>query len=388
MRVLVTGATGYVGSRLVAHLLQAGHQVFAATRDPSRLAGFGWHDDVTGIALDAGDPTSVRAAFAASGPLDVVYYLVHGIGEAGFRQRDNSAAASVAQAAKEAGVARIVYLGGFVPELLHAGDILSDHLAGRAEVAGELDIDGGPELVWLGAAVIIGAGSTSFELVRYVGDRLLLIPLPSWVDHRMDPISISDVLHYLLAAGDKERVAAGGYDIVGPGTTTYRGLLGAYIAAAGTVRAGVSIADWQQNLVSKGLISRVAGKVVPVPTGLAADLIESLEYPMTASVTLLRDVVPDPPGGLTSIADAVAASLSSPPPRPVDRLRDPHHLADSDPQWAGGDLLRIRKLAAAITPRIFWPTLELLSAIPGPVAGAVRTGLDLLIGSKAEAQPT
>ena len=271
-----------------------------------RLAGFGWHDKVTGVALDADDATSVRAAFAAAGPVDVIYYLVHAIGQPGFRDRDNAAAANVAEAAKDAGVGRIVYLGGFVPD----GDILSDHLAGRAEVADALTVDGGPEVVWLGAAVIIGAGSTSFEMVRYVGDRLLLIPLPPWAGYHMDPISIRDVLHYLVAAGDADRVTAGAYDLVGPGTTTYRGLLGTYVRATGALRAALPLSDWQQGLLPKALVARLAGVMVPVPTGLAADLLGSLDHPMTASDPLLRHYVPDPDGGLTSIEDAVAASLS------------------------------------------------------------------------------
>ena len=383
MRILVAGATGYVGSRLVAELLTDGHEVIAATRNPGRLAGFGWHDKVTGVALDADDATSVRAAFAAAGPVDVIYYLVHAIGQPGFRDRDNAAAANVAEAAKEAGVGRIVYLGGFVPD----DDILSDHLAGRAEVADALTVDGGPEVVWLGAAVIIGAGSTSFEMVRYVGDRLLLIPLPPWADHHMDPISIRDVLHYLVAAGDADRVTAGAYDLVGPGTTTYRGLLGTYVRATGALRAALPLSVWQQGLLPKALVARLAGVMVPVPTGLAADLIGSLDHPMTASDPLLRHYVPDPDGGLTSIEDAVAASLSGRSPLPVDVLEDPHHLADSDPEWAGGDVLRIRQVVAAVTPRMALPVLELLRTVPGPVAGAVRTGLDILIGLKPKARP-
>ena len=133
---------------------------------------FGWHGDVTAVALDAHDPASAQAAFAEAGPIDVVYYLVHGIGQPDFRDADNAAAANVADAAKDAGVRRIVYLGGFVPE---DGE-LSEHLTSRAEVAAALSIDGGPEVVWLGAAMIIGAGSTSFEMLRYVGDRFVLIP--------------------------------------------------------------------------------------------------------------------------------------------------------------------------------------------------------------------
>jgi len=177
-------------------------------------------------------------------------------------------------------------------------------------VAGALTVDGGPEVVWLGAAVIIGAGSTSFEIVRYVGDRLLLIPLPPWADYHMDPISIRDVLHYLVAAGHADRVTAGAYDLVGPGTTTYRALLGTYLRATGALRAALPLSDWQQGLLPKALVARLAGVMVPVPTGLAADLIGSLDHPMTASDPLLRHYVPDPDGGLTSIEDAVAASLS------------------------------------------------------------------------------
>lgn len=370
-RILVTGATGYVGSRLVAGLLDEGHEVVAATRDPEKLGKFGWCDRVTAVLLDAGDPSSIETAFAVAGPIDVVYYLVHGIGQPGFRERDNAAAANFAAAAAAAGVGRIVYLGGFVP----AGETLSEHLAGRAEVAASLNVEGGAELVWLGAAVIIGAGSTSFEMVRYVGDRFWLIPLPPWADHDIDPISIRDVLYYLIAAADPNAVAAGAYDIVGPATTTYRGLLQAYIDAVGSVRAGLPVSD----ILPRAVVGRVAGAAVPVPTGLAADLIESLDHPMTASDTVLRDYVPDPPGGLTTTEDAVAAAVSSPRPCPVDELADPHHLADSDPNWAGGDGLRLRRVAATVTPAVARPALGLLDAMPGPLAGALRTSLDILL---------
>jgi len=124
----------------------------------------------------------------------------------------------------------------------------------------------------------------------------------------------------------------------------------------------------------------VAALFVPVPGGLAADLVESLDYPMTASNDGLRPFVPDPPGGLVGIEDAIALSLSSRRQLPVDRLADPHHLADTDPDWAGGDVLRLQKLAAMVTPAPARPALGLLAAVPGPLAGWWRTGLDTLIG--------
>jgi len=94
---------------------------------------------------------------------------------------------------------------------------------------------------------------------------------------------------------------------------------------------------------------------------------------------VLRDYVPDPPGGLTDIDDAVAAAVSSPRPRPVDELADPHHLADSDPVWAGGDTLRLQQWAAAVTPSVVRPAFGLLGSVPRPLAGVLRTGLDVLL---------
>ncbi len=111
----MTGATGYVGSRLITALLEADHEVLAASRDPARLGDFGWFDDVKPIQMDASDVESVRAALAAGGPIDVIYYLVHAIGQPGFRDADRASAGNLAAAAKDAGVRRIVYLGGFVP---------------------------------------------------------------------------------------------------------------------------------------------------------------------------------------------------------------------------------------------------------------------------------
>jgi len=371
MRTLVTGATGYVGSRLVAALLGEGHEVVVASRNPERLGDFGWIDDVTPVMLDAADPESASSAFGVSGPVDVVYYLVHGIGQPGYRDADNAAAANVAHAAKDAGVKRIVYLGGFVPE----GDELSEHLTSRAEVAEALTVDGGPEVVWLGAAIIIGAGSTSFEMLRAVGDRFLLIPMPPWANNPLDPISISDVIYYLIAAADSERVPPGSYDIRGPETTTYGDLLLTYAQVSGLWRSGVPVPD-----VNMDLVSQVAALFVPVPHALAADLVQSLDYPMTASNDGLTGLVPDPPGGQVGIEDAIRLSLSGHRRRPVDQLADPHHLADTDPDWAGGDVTRIRSLASMVTPSVAHPALGLLCAMPGPVAGWVRTGLDTVIG--------
>lgn len=368
--MLVTGATGYVGSRLVSALVAAGKDVVVASRNVERLEKFGWHDDVTSVALDAAQPTSVKQALADAGPIDVIYYLVHAIGQPDFRESDNRAAANVAQAAKEAGVKRIVYLGGFVP----TDDTLSEHLAGRAEVAEALTIDGGPDVVWLGAAIILGAGSTSFEMLRYVGDRFWLIPMPKWAANPLDPISIRDVLHYLVAAADVDKVPAGAYDIKGPETTTYGDMLLRYARLAGRRRAPVPVRG-----IDTSIVSHLTGLILPVPGGLSGDLVESLDHPMTASKNGIRDLVEDPPGGLMPIDEAVKRSLARQRPRPVDKLTDVHHLADTDPDWAGGDTLRIKQLIRPVTPPIARPALALLGAVPAPIAAAMRTGLDTLV---------
>ena len=381
MRILVTGATGYVGSRLVTALLANRHHVVAATRNPERLKRLGWFDDVTPVTLDVSDPASARAAFAGAGPVDVVYYLVHAIGQPGFRDADQAAAANLVVAATDAGVRRIVYLGGFVP----ADRVLSEHLASRAEVGEALTVPNGPELVWLGAAMIIGAGSTSFEMMRYVGDRFPLMPIPGWMDNPIDPISIRDVLHYLAAAADPGLVPAGAYDISGPRTTSYSELLRTYARVSGRWHAGLPV-GW----VGTGLASLLTGVALPVPQGLAGDLVESLDHPMVASASDLRDRVPDPPGGLLGIDEAIARALadgSNRRPRPVNALADPHHLANSDPDWAGGDALRIRRLARAVTPSVVRPTLRLVNVVPGPLAGALRTGIDILIALTPKVRP-
>ena len=177
-------------------------------------------------------------------------------------------------------------------------------------------------------------------------------------------------LYYVAAAADADRVPAGAHDIFGPETTTYCDLLAAYGRATGKWRASVPIRG-----VDTGVASMLTAIVLPVPGGLAADLVESLDHPMRASDGL-RELVADPPGGLLGIDDAIARSISNGRARPVNELADPHHLADTDPAWAGGDTLRLRRLARSVTPPIARPLLGLINAVPGHVAAALRTQLN------------
>jgi hypothetical protein len=206
--------------------------------------------------------------------------------------------------------------------------------------------------------------------------------MPSWSANPIDPISIRDVLYYLVAAVDGERVPAGAYDIFGPDTTTYGDLLRAYARVSGKWRAEVAV-----NGVDTSVVSWMTAAMLPVPGGLAAELVESLDHPMMASEARLRDFVADPPGGLLGVDHAISRALSSDGPRPVNELADPHHLADTDPSWAGGDAVRIRQLACAVTPSIARPALGLLELVPGPVAAALRTGLDTLINLAPRLKP-
>jgi uncharacterized protein YbjT (DUF2867 family) len=261
-QVLVTGATGYVGGRLVPRLLSRGHAVRCAARDPARLAGRPW----PGVEIVQGDLAEAGAAERALEGVDVAYYLVHSMTRGGaFRGRDRAMAQAFGKAAERAGVRRMIYLGG----LGDAAEFRSKHLASRQEVGRALAASGVP-VVEFRAAVIVGSGSASFEMIRYLTERLPVMITPRWVDTRCQPIGVRAVLDYLIEALEKPE-AQGVYEIGGPDVLTYREMMLGYARVRGLHRLIVAFPvphpEWSGHFVDL---------ITPIPYAIAQPLVESL----------------------------------------------------------------------------------------------------------------
>jgi uncharacterized protein YbjT (DUF2867 family) len=208
MKVLVAGSSGFVGRRLCPALEQAGHAVRAMTRRPESYRGAG--EAVRGDVHDAG---SLSAALAGS---DAAYYLVHSLDNADFERRDAEAARTFASAAAEAGLRRIVYLGGLGDD----ADELSAHLRSRREVEKLLGADGVP-VTTLRAGIIVGHGGISWEMTRQLVEHLPIMITPQWVQTRTQPIAVADVVRYLVGVLEVPEAAARAFDIGGPEVLAY-----------------------------------------------------------------------------------------------------------------------------------------------------------------------
>ena len=208
---LVTGATGYVGGRLVRELVERGVRVRALARHPERLRDFPWADQIEIAAGDAGDPESLSQAMQG---VSVAYYLLHSLQEGhNLEREERRIAENFAQCAAKADLSRIVYLGGLAPDV--PAKKMSPHMRSRVEV-GQILHNSGVPTIELRAAVIIGSGSASFEMLRYLTERLPAMIAPRWVRTKTQPIAVRDVLRYLVLAADLPPEVSRAFDIGGP----------------------------------------------------------------------------------------------------------------------------------------------------------------------------
>src|SRR5450755_4205886 len=228
MRILVTGTTGYVGGQLLPRLVKKGHEVTCMVRDASRLGPR--LEGTSVVEADALDPASLVPALQG---IEVAYYLIHSMGDghAGFADRDRRAAQNFAAAAKQAGVQRIVYLGGLTSQK----SPVSLHLKSRQET-GEALREFGQALTEFRAGIIVGNGSISFEIIRCLSERLPIMICPRWVMTRTQPIAINDVLGYLVAALDTPKSIGETIEIGGASIETYRTMMLTYARIRGLKR--------------------------------------------------------------------------------------------------------------------------------------------------------
>ena len=262
--ILVTGATGYVGGRLVPRLLAAGHRVRCLVRDPARLEGRAWLNEVE---LAQGDVLQTDSLVAAMRGVRVLYYLVHSLGSGSdFSGRDLLAARNCAAAAKAAGVERIIYLGGLGDPQAN----LSPHLRSRQETGVALRAAGVP-VTEFRAAVIVGSGSVSFEMIRYLTERVPVMICPKWVFTRTQPIAIRNVLDYLVAALECPASVGQVLEIGGRDVLTYAGMMTGYACARGLKRRLLAVP-----VLTPRLSSYWVHLVTPIPANIAQPLIKGL----------------------------------------------------------------------------------------------------------------
>jgi uncharacterized protein YbjT (DUF2867 family) len=372
MRCVIFGATGYLGVRLVPELLSAGHEVRVMARTPTKLDDVPWRHDIEVVQGDVADADSVRRALDGQ---HVLYYLVHSMLSKDFVDLDARAAAIVADAAQQAAISRIVYVGGIIADHQE----LSEHLASRAEV-GRLLHDSGVPTAELRAAAIIGAGSASFEILRYLTERLPLMVTPKWLRTRVQPIAIGDVLYYLTNAAHLPAEVSRPFDIGGPDTFTYTTMIRKYAAIAGLQRR-VAI---PVPVLTPYLSSHWVNLITPLPRSLAASLMKSLENDVVCTEHDIAKHIPDPENGLTLYDDAVERAL--------ERTRDttlttrwsrspdadsPFQPLPTDPAWAGGSLHeQVSERCVDADAETLWRVLESLGSRPGwstsPTAWALR----------------
>jgi uncharacterized protein YbjT (DUF2867 family) len=379
-RVLVAGATGYIGRRLVAELVAAGHQVRCLARTPGKLDAESWRQGVEVITGDVLDCASLTVAFQ---DVDVAYYLVHSIGsESDWQRRDRTAAENFRDAAAAAEIEQIVYLGGLGDD---AGGALSAHLSSRHEV-GRVLAAGPVPLTELRAAVVIGSGSASFEMLRHLVEVLPVMTTPRWVETRVQPIAVRDVLVYLIGVLGNPDAYNRVFEIGGADIVTYHDMMNTYALVAG-LRKRVIV---PVPVLSPRLSSLWVGLVTPIPANLARPLIDSLVNEVVVHDDAIEAVVPHHPVGCR---DAIELAL-----RRVGELdvstrwtdaelygRTPADPLPTDPSWAGATVLVDRQvLHTTATPDALYHEVCALGGERGWLVGErlweARGWMDRIVG--------
>jgi uncharacterized protein YbjT (DUF2867 family) len=352
---LVTGATGYIGGRLIPELLAHGYRVRVLVRDASRISQHSWAGQVEIVDGDAENPAVLDRALAG---VDVAYYLIHSLLVKGdFEESETRIAKQFGDHAASAGVRRIVYLGGIVSDEKEK----SPHMKARAETGQMLSASGVPTIE-LRAGVVIGSGSASFEMLRYLTERLPIMTTPKWVKNRIQPIAVRDVLRYLLGAAAVDPKISGTFDIGGPDVFTYADMMQRYAKAAG-LRPRIII---PVPVLTPRISSGWVGLVTPVPYTLAKRLVGSLKHEVVARPSNINGLIPVAEGGLTGFDRAVKLALAKIKEARVETRWSnasvpgtPSEPLPTDPDWAGGSLYKdVRVVRSRNSIQDIWARIE------------------------------